>query len=145
MSETSSETRTVVVEKEFAHPPEKVWRALTEGDLIKQWLMENDFQPVVGHRFQFRAQPVPGWNGVIDSEVLVAEPYERLSYRWGTMGMENRVAWTLTRTQGGTLLRMEQSGFGADQEANYKGAMYGWRKFIGQMEGVVEAISKEDA
>ncbi len=57
--------------------------------------------------------------------------------------MENRVAWTLTRTQGGTLLRMEQSGFGADQEANYQGAMYGWRKFIGQMEGVVEAISKE--
>ncbi len=26
-------TRSVVVEKEFAHRPEKVWRALTESDL----------------------------------------------------------------------------------------------------------------
>jgi uncharacterized protein YndB with AHSA1/START domain len=139
-SGTSAATRSVVVEKEFAHPPEKVWRALTEGDLIRQWLMENDFQPVVGHRFQFRAEPVPGWNGVIDCEVLVAEPYERLSYSWGTMGMENRVAWTLTATPGGTLVRMEQSGFGADQEANYKGATYGWRKFFGGLERVVGEI-----
>ena len=53
------------------HPPEKIWRALTEGKLIEQWLMENDFQPVVGHRFRFRATPVPNWNGIIDSEVLV--------------------------------------------------------------------------
>jgi len=142
-SEVNSQTRSVVVEKEFAHPPEKVWRALTEGDLIRQWLMENDFQPMVGHRFQFRAEPVPGWNGRIDCEVLLAQPYERLSYSWGTMGMENRVAWTLTPTAVGTLLRMEQSGFRADQEANYKGAMYGWRKFFGGLERVVDDISKE--
>jgi uncharacterized protein YndB with AHSA1/START domain len=56
------------------------------------------------------------------------------------MGMQNAVAWTLTPTAGGTLLRMEQSGFREDQEANYKGAMYGWRKFIGQLERVVEEI-----
>ena len=139
-SEGSSERRSVVVEKEFAHPPDKVWRALTEGDLIAQWLMENDFRLEVGRRFQLRSQPVPGWDGVIDCVVLVAEPYERLSYSWGTMGMENRVAWTLTPTAGGTLLRKEQSGFREDQEANYKGAMYGWRKFIGQLERVVEEI-----
>jgi len=140
MSETSAATRSVVIEKEFAHPPEKVWRALTEGDLIRQWLMANDFQPVVGRSFQFRAEPVPGWNGVIDCEVLLAEPYERLSYSWGTMGMGTVVAWTLTPTQGGTLVRMEHSGFGADQEANYKGATYGWRKFFGGLERVVEEI-----
>ena len=131
MSDITAENRSVVVEKEFAHPPEKVWRALTEGDLIKQWLMENDFQPVVGRAFQFRAEPVPGWNGVIDCEVLLAEPYERLSYSWGTMGMGTVVAWTLTPTPSGTLVRMEHSGFGADQDANYKGATYGWRKFFG--------------
>jgi uncharacterized protein YndB with AHSA1/START domain len=139
-SEITSETRSVVVEKEFAHSPEKVWRALTEGDLIKQWLMANDFQPVVGRSFQFRAEPVPGWNGVIDCEVLLAEPYERLSYSWGTMGMGTVVAWTLTPTPSGTLVRMEHSGFGVDQEANYKGATYGWRKFFGGLERVVEEI-----
>jgi len=103
-------------------------------------MMENDFQLEVGRRFQLRSQPVPGWDGVIDCEVLLAEPYERLSYSWGTMGMQNAVAWTLTPTAGGTLLRMEQSGFREDQEANYKGAMYGWRKFIGQLERVVDEI-----
>jgi uncharacterized protein YndB with AHSA1/START domain len=139
-SEMNASTRSVVVEKEFAHPPEKVWRALTESDLMAQWLMENDFQPEVGRRFQLRSQPVPGWNGVIDCEVLLAEPYERLSYSWGTMGMQNAVAWTLTPTAGGTLVRMEQSGFGEKQEANYKGAQYGWKNFFGKLEQVLGAI-----
>ena len=66
------------------HPPEKIWRALTEGPLIEEWLMKNDFQPVVGHRFNFRSTPVPGWNGVIDCEVLVVEPNARLSYSWAS-------------------------------------------------------------
>ena len=50
--------------------------------------MKNDFQPVVGHRFQFRATPQPHWNGVIDCEVLVVEPYQRLSYSWNPPGEE---------------------------------------------------------
>ena len=99
--------------------------------------MKNDFQPAVGHRFNFRSTPVPNWDGVIDSEVLVVEPNSRLSYSWGTMGTESVVAWTLTPTKNGTLVRMEQSGFGADQEANYRGANYGWQKFIGNLDKVV--------
>ena len=140
MSALNAEIRSVVVEKEFAHPPEKVWRALTQGDLIVQWLMENDFQPVVGRRFEFRMEPMPQWDGVIHSEVLVAEPYERLVYRWDSLGLESIVAWTLTPTAGGTLVRMEQSGFGADQEAAYKGATYGWRSFFGKLEQVIGEI-----
>jgi uncharacterized protein YndB with AHSA1/START domain len=135
------QTRSVVVEREMAHPPEKIWRALTESFLMEEWLMSNDFQPVVGHRFTFRAAPVPGWNGIIESEVMVVEPYARLAYSWGTMGMENAVTWTLTPTEGGTHLRMEQSGFRADQEQNYKGATYGWRRFIGNLERVVEEMN----
>jgi uncharacterized protein YndB with AHSA1/START domain len=133
-------TRTLVIEREMPYPPEKIWRALTEGPLIKEWLMDNDFQPVVGHGFSFRSTPVPNWNGVIDSEVLVVEPSKKLSYTWGTMGMESVVVWTLIPTSGGTLLRMEQSGFGSDQDAAYKGATYGWNKFIGNMERVVAAL-----
>jgi len=139
----SSATRSVVIEKEFAYPPEKVWRALTEGDLISQWLMENDFKPVVGHRFQLRSTPVPNWNGLIDGEVVIAEPYERLVYSWGALGLESAVAWTLTPTVRGTLLRMEHSGFREDQEAAYKGAGYGWQRFIGGLERVVGEIAKE--
>lgn len=132
--------RTLVIEREMAHPPEKIWRALTEGPLLEEWLLKNDFKPVVGHRFSFRREPVGNWNGVVDCEVLVVEPNSRLSYSWGTLGMETIVAWTLTPTEGGTHLRMEQSGFGPDREANYKGAKYGWQNFIGKLEQVVGGL-----
>ena len=132
--------RTLVIEREMAHPPEKIWRALTEGKLIEEWLMSNDFQPVVGHRFSFRATPVPGWSGVIDSEVLVVEPHARLAYSWGTLGLESVVTWTLTPTKTGTHLRMEHSGFRSEEDAHYKGASYGWQKFIGSLERVVAGL-----
>jgi len=137
---TTPATRSVVIEKKLPHPLEKVWRALTEGPLIKEWLMDNDFQPVVGHRFNFRSTPVPNWNGIIDSEVLVVEPPNKLSYSWGAFGLGSVVVWTLVATEDGTLLRMEHSGFGPDQEAAYKGANYGWQKFIGNLERVVGAL-----
>jgi uncharacterized protein YndB with AHSA1/START domain len=133
-------TRSVVIEKEMPHPPEKIWRALTEGSLMKEWLMDNDFQPVTGHRFTFRSTPVPNWNGVIDSEVLVVEPNKKLSYSWGAFGLESAVTWTLTPTDTGTHVRMEHSGFGPDQDAAYKGANYGWQKFIGGLERVVARL-----
>ena len=137
---TTPATRTLVIEREMPHPPEKIWRALTEGALIQEWLMENDFQPVAGHRFNFRSQPVPNWNGLIAAEVMVVEPNKKLSYSWGTMGMESVVTWTLTPTAAGTHVRMEHSGFGPDEDAAYKGANYGWQKFIGNMERVLAAL-----
>jgi len=139
MTDTAT-TRTLVIEREMPHPPEKIWRALTEGKLIEEWLMTNDFQPEVGHRFSFRAMPVKNWNGVIECEVLVVEPHARLVYRWGALGLESAVTWTLTRTEGGTHVRMEQSGFASEEGANYKGAKYGWQKFIGNMERVVGGL-----
>ncbi len=99
--------------------------------------MDNDFQPVVGHRFNFRVTPMPNWNGVIDCEVLVVEPNKKLSYSWSALGLESVVVWTLVATKSDTLVRMEQSGFRPDQEAAYKGANYGWQKFIGGLERVV--------
>jgi uncharacterized protein YndB with AHSA1/START domain len=129
--------RSLVIEKELPQPLEKVWRALTQGPLLKEWLMDNDFQPVVGHKFNFRSNPVPGWDGVINSEVLTVEPSKQISYSWNTMGIETVVIWTLSATSNGTLLRFEQTGFGPEQNANYNGAKYGWTKFIGNMERVV--------
>lgn len=139
MTETAA-TRTLVIEREMPHSPEKIWRALTEGRLIEEWLLKNDFQPVVGHRFTFRREPVGNWDGIIVCEVLAVEPNSRLSYSWGAMGMETVVAWTLTPTEGGTHLRMEQSGFSPDREANYKGAKYGWKNFIDKLERVAGGL-----
>ena len=133
-------TRSLVIEREMPHAPDKVWRALTQSPLIEEWLMKNDFQPVVGHPFSFRATPVPNWNGVIDCEVLVVEPQSRLSYSWASMGMKSVVAWTLTPTNSGTHVRMEHSGFRSEEDASYKGASYGWQKFIGNLDRVVAGL-----
>jgi uncharacterized protein YndB with AHSA1/START domain len=140
MSNPTAPTRTLVVEREMPHPPEKIWRALTQAPLIKDWLMANDFQPVVGHKFTLRSTPVPNWDGVIECQVLLVEPNSRLSYSWGTMGMASVVAWTLTATGGGTHVRMEQSGFRSEEDASYKGATYGWNKFIGGLERVAGGL-----
>ncbi len=139
-SNATEGTRTLVIERVFPHPPEKVWRALTESPLVAQWLLKNDFEPTVGHRFQFRSEPVPQWNGIIDSEVLIVEPLKRLSYSWSALGLGSVVLFTLAPAEGGTHVRMEHSGFRADQEAAYKGANYGWQKFLGTLEKVVAGL-----
>ena len=141
MSNPADDTRSVVIERVFPHPPEKLWRALTESPLLAQWLMKNDFEPVVGRRFQFRAEPVPQWNGVVDCEVLIVEPLKRLSYSWGALGLGSVVLFTLAPAEGGTHVRMEQSGFRPDQEFAYKGATYGWQKFFGGLEQVLGGLA----
>ena len=135
MTETATETRSVVVEREMPYPPEKIWRALTQPHLIAEWLMKNDFQPVVGHRFDLRAD----W-GAVDCRVLELEPNKTLSYTWAALGLESVVTWTLTPTGTGTHLRMEQSGFRSDQKQAYHGARAGWQRFFASLEQVVARI-----
>jgi uncharacterized protein YndB with AHSA1/START domain len=146
MNDTTTATRSVVVEREIAHPPEKVWRALTQGPLIEEWLMKNDFQPVVGHKFNLRAEPSPHWNGVVDCEVLAVEPNRRLSYSWAgtgdeaTRGPKTVVTFTLTPTPSGVSLRIEQSGFRPQDDNNLRGANYGWQRFVDGLARVVEGL-----
>ncbi len=140
MTTPATSTRSVIVEREFPHPPEKVWRALTESSLIEQWLMRNDFEPLVGHSFTLRMDPVPNWNGVIECRVLAIDPGKALTYAWGALGLESVVAFTLTPTDAGTHLRMEHSGFRPDQEQAYKSATYGWQNFLGKLEPVVAGL-----
>ena len=138
MSDSAVSTRSLVVERVYPHPPEKLWRALTESSLIAQWMMNNDFEAVPGHKFQFRADPMPNWNGIVDCEVLVVDPQKRLSYNWGVGNAESGMQWvvelTLTPADGGTRLRMEQSGFSPDQKGAHQGASYGWKRFFGGLE-----------
>jgi len=145
MSDPKECPRSLVIERIFPHAQEKLWRALTESTLLTQWMMSNDFEPAVGKKFQFRAEPQPNWNGVVDCEVVLVDPIERLSYIWGTGGAESGlqlvVAFTLTPTMGGTHVRMEQSGFGPDQIAAYNGANYGWNKMLGGLERVLGEVN----
>lgn len=132
MNQASEEALSVVVEREFSHAPEKIWRALTQPHLIEEWLMKSDFKPVVDHRFNFRGD----W-GAVDCQVLIVKPSEALAYTWSAFGVETVVTWTLTRSGAGTLLRMEQSGFRPDQQQAFRGAKVGWRGFMDSLESVV--------
>ena len=136
MNDSATENRTVVVERQISHPPEKLWRALTQPHLMEEWLMKNDFKPAVGHRFNISAD----WGGVLDCEVLAVEPNKTLSYTWAAYGLESVVTWTLTPTRMGTRLRMEQSGFRPDQQQAYQGAKHGWQQFFGNLEQVLARI-----
>lgn len=128
-----TETRSVVVEREIAHPPEKIWRALTQPHLIEEWLMKSDFRPLVDHRFKFTAD----W-GAVDCQVMEVEPNRSLSYTWEAYGLESVVTWTLTPSGKGTTLRMEQSGFRPDQQQAYGGAKAGWPAFLDGLEKLLD-------
>ncbi|HVI97882.1 MAG TPA: SRPBCC domain-containing protein [Sphingomonas sp.] len=143
MTDTTIETRTVTVERDFPHPPAKLWRALTQPHLIEEWLMKSDFAPDVGHRFNLSGD----WGGVLDCEVLVVEPNETLSYTWNfasddpAYALQSVVVFTLTPTRGGTQLRMEQSGFRPDQKQAFGGAQMGWQQFFGKLESLLDRLN----
>jgi uncharacterized protein YndB with AHSA1/START domain len=129
---SNTEIRTVIVEREVPFAAEKIWRALTQPHLIAEWLMQSDFLPVIDHAFTLRGD----W-GSVDCRVLEVEPHRTLSYSWDAMGLESVVTWTLTPTDSGTHLRMEQAGFKPDQTQAYMGAKAGWRNFLEKLEQVV--------
>jgi uncharacterized protein YndB with AHSA1/START domain len=138
-SAPEANTLAVVVERDLAVPPDKLWRALTQPHLIAEWLMQNDFMPVVGHRFALRGE----WGGVLECEVLAVDPNRSLSYTWNhahadaAFNLQSVVTFTLTPTPTGTHLRMEQVGFRPEQKQAFGGAKSGWQQFLGKLEQVL--------
>jgi uncharacterized protein YndB with AHSA1/START domain len=119
----------------FPHPPETVWEYLTKPELMAQWLMKNDFQPVVGHHFQFRTNPIPSLNfdGVVYCSVLEIVPFKKLSYSWqsgpgeGKISLESVVVWNLMPTDKGTELFLEHGGFDKPENLDlFNGLNHGW-------------------
>ncbi|WP_433534691.1 SRPBCC family protein [Micromonospora sp. CA-249363] len=128
-----SERGTIRVDQFLPHPPAKVWRALTDPDLIARWLMETDFVPVVGHRFTFRTAPRPGFDGVVHCEVLDLDPQRLLRWSWRGGSLDTVVTWTLAAESRGTRLFLEHSGFDPDdplQQRTYALLDGGWRSHV---------------
>ena len=101
----------VSINNVYPHPPEKVWRALTDAQAMSEWLMPNDFEPRVGHRFTFRTDPAPGFDGIVHCEVRELTPHERLSFTWVGGPVDTLLTFTLEKVGEGTRLRMTQTGF----------------------------------
>jgi uncharacterized protein YndB with AHSA1/START domain len=144
--------QSITVDYNLSRPPEKVWRALTEPALLAAWLMDNDIVPVVGHRFTFRTEGAPGWDGVVHCEVLVVEPNRRISYSWRSaldetedhpLRLDTVVTWTLSPTSaGGTHLRLEHTGFLPTNAFAAKGARWGWSsKFLPRLAETISTVA----
>jgi uncharacterized protein YndB with AHSA1/START domain len=105
--------------REYPHPPAKVWRALTDPDVIPLWTSSGrggrpeGFSPVVGTRFRFVAKPRPGWRGIVECEVLEAREPSLLRYSW--VGDENgavsQVTYRLEPDHSRTRFTFEHAGF----------------------------------
>ena len=151
-SAKSAATRDIVVEDVVPQPPEKVWKALTTAELIGQWLMPNDFEPVVGKRFTFKTRPIGDWDGVVQCEVLEIVPHRRLVYSWRGGSDSNNsdsnygskldsvVTWTLQPEGGGTRLRLVHAGFRSPQnDSAYDAMSPGWGRIMGRISEIAAA------
>ncbi len=137
------------VETEYPHPPNRVWTALSDPRAIAEWLMPNDFQPRLGHRFQFRVTPKPrGWSGVVDCEVTAVEPPRHLVYTWNNDKVHTIVEWTLHPTANGTRVELVHSGFtGVSQTILRKFMMGpGWSRMLEKvLPGVIERVTSDSS
>jgi len=123
-----SQTHTLAFELELPHPPEKVWRALTDPDLLAEWLLPvTGFAIEPGTKFTLRAPPQPGWDGTVNCRMVEAEALRKLSYTWVVDDLDTVVKFTLAPTATGTSLSIVHSGFAPDQKRNFGGARYGWQ------------------
>ncbi len=131
----------IAFEVELAHPPEKVWRALTDPELLSEWLLPVlDLKLELGAAFTFKTQSYPGWDGTVSCRVLEIEPLRKLSYAWTVPFLDTIVTFTLVPKPSGTLLSIVQSGFKPDQKQEFGGARYGWKMMITQL---VERLARE--
>ena len=138
-----SQTEFISLEFDLHHPPEKVWRALTDPALLAEWLLpvvEGTLGP--GAAFTFKTQPHPGWDGTVHCRILESEAHKRLSYTWvvGDMELDTVVTFTLAPTPSGTRLSLVQSGFKPDQKQNFGGARYGWKMMGGKLVDLLARI-----
>ena len=100
----------------YPYPPEKVWAAIADAKALAEWLMPNDFKPVVGHKFIFQVDPMPGCVEITECEVLEVDPPRRLVYSWnprhkrGISPTPSKVSWALAREGTGTRLTFDHTG-----------------------------------
>ena len=137
-----SQTESISFEFDLPHPPEKVWRALTDPTLLAEWLLpvvELKLEP--GAAFTFKTQPYPGWDGIVSCRVLEIETHRKLSYTWGVPFLDTILTFTLTPTASGTRLSLVQSGFKEDQKREFGGARYGWNMMGGKLLDLLGRVS----
>jgi len=136
-----SQRESISFELDLNHSPEKVWRALTEPELLAEWLLPViDLQLEPGAAFTLKTQPYPGWDGTVSCRFVEIEPLRKLSYAWTVPFLDTVVTFTLTPTPSGTRLSLVQSGFKPDQKQEFGGARYGWKMMGDKLVDLLDRI-----
>lgn len=136
-----ADIRDIVVDEVFPHTPEVLWKTLTTPELMGRWLMTpTGFEPTQGNRFTYQTTPAGKWDGVIHCEVLEVTPNERLVHTWRSgheanadygSRLETVATWTLTKTDGGTRVRLVHSGFCSPRnDSAFRNMSEGWPKIL---------------
>ena len=129
----------------YPHPIEKVWRAITTSEAIAAWLMPNNFEAKLGHRFEFTSKPQPGWDGHTYCEVTELDPPRRLAYTWRGGPIDTLLRITLEPVAGGTKLVLEHTGFRGFKALMVSAIMgSGWKRITSEGIPAVVARLNED-
>lgn len=138
----ASQTEVLTFEFDLAHPPEKVWRALTDPELLAEWLLPvTGFRLAPGAAFTFKTQAYPGWDGTVNCRLVEIEAQRKISYTWSVPFLDTVVTFTITPTTAGTRLSLVQSGFKSDQKQEFGGARYGWKMMGGRLVELLDKIA----
>ena len=134
----------------YEHSPEAVWEYLTKAELIAQWIMPNNFEPIKGHDFEFRTKPMPSLNldGIMHCKVIEIVPFKKLIYTWkggpekGITTLDTTVEWTLEAKDNGTELHLVQTGFNEENISIFSAMQGGWAQNL-QKVGTLLSTAKK--
>jgi uncharacterized protein YndB with AHSA1/START domain len=149
MQTTQPQTQDIVVDEILPHAPETIWKALTDGALMKRWMMEpTGFAAVIGNRFTYKTKPAGAWDGTIHCEVLEVIPHQRFSYAWRGgdeantgygSALDTVVTWTLSKVATGTRLKLVHAGFVTPRnDTAFQNMSTGWKTVLAKLDKAIE-------
>ncbi|MGZ3423671.1 MAG: SRPBCC family protein [Polyangiales bacterium] len=131
-----SEPGTIRLQHVYSQSPSRVWRALTEPELVARWWAPGDIRAVVGHRFEMDM----GQWGKQKCVVLDVEPERLFRYRFAETTLNTVITWELAAEGTGTRLTLTHEGFDLDSPMGrraFEGMRPGWPGILDRMGAVL--------
>jgi uncharacterized protein YndB with AHSA1/START domain len=125
------------IERTFNAPAEKVWKAITDKDEMKQWYFDiADFKPEVGFEFEFTAGS-PKKTYVHKCKITEVIDGKKLTYSWSYEGYNGKSFVTFELFDEGDKTRLKLTHEGLDSfsgEGDFAKESFaqGWTYIIGK-------------
>lgn len=139
----------LIFERTYNAPVERVWKAITDKDQMKQWYFDlSEFKPEIGFEFQFYGQGHKGEHYLHLCKVTEAEPLKKLTYSWSYEGYKGMsyVSFELNADGNKTKLKLTHKGLHTFPENNPDFAKesftQGWTELIGTL--LKNFVEKQD-